>query len=59
MDHLDEHLALAAVGDKYDLAIRVAIVMGKKTLNWYYDQTDHLEWYQIVMGMFIQYVTAV
>jgi len=33
MDHLDEHLASAAVTHKYDPAIRAAVSMGKKTLN--------------------------
>ena len=54
-DHLNEHLALAAVSDKYDPAIRVAVVMGKKTLNWYYDRMDHSKLYQIAIGMFIHY----
>jgi hypothetical protein len=45
MDHLDEHLALAVINHKYDPAIRAAIAIGKKTLNWYYDQMDHSELY--------------
>jgi hypothetical protein len=50
MDHLDEHLATAAVSPKYDPAIRLAVTMGKKTLNRYYDRTDHSELYRIAMG---------
>jgi hypothetical protein len=53
MDHLDEHLASATLSHKYNPVIRVAIGMGKKTLNQYYDQTDHLELYWIAMGTFI------
>jgi hypothetical protein len=53
MDHLDEHLASATLSHKYNPAIRVAIGMGKKTLNRYYDRTDHSELYRIAMGTFI------
>jgi hypothetical protein len=49
MDHLDEHLASATLSHKYNPAIRVAIGMGKKTLNRYYDRTDHSELYRIAM----------
>lgn len=51
MDHLDEHLASAAINHKYDPAIRAAVAIGKKTLNRYYDRTDHSELYRIAMGM--------
>jgi hypothetical protein len=51
MDHLDEHLASAALNNKYDPAIRAAVAIGKRTLNRYYDQTDHSELYRIAMGM--------
>ena len=51
MDHLDEHLALAALSPKYKASIRAALSIGKKTLNCYYDQTDHSELYQIMMSM--------
>ncbi len=50
MDHLNEHLALAAISHKYNPAIRAAVAIGKKTLNRYYDWTDYSELYQIVMG---------
>jgi len=50
MDHLDEHLATATVGQKYDPAIRAAVTIGKRTLNRYYDRSDHSEVYRIAMG---------
>ncbi len=53
MDHLDEHLMSAAISPKYDPAIRAAVAMGKKTLNHYYDHTDHLELYCITIGMYM------
>jgi hypothetical protein len=49
MDHLNEHLATAASGHKYDTVIKAAIAVGKKTLNRYYDRTDHSELYRIAM----------
>jgi hypothetical protein len=51
MDHLDEHLTSAAVSQKYNPAIRAVVAIGKKTLNHYYDHTDHSELYRIAMGM--------
>jgi hypothetical protein len=51
MDHLDEHMVSATVSEKYDPAIRAAVAIRKKTLNRYYDQTDHSELYRIAMGM--------
>ena len=53
MDHIDEHLATAAVGrnSKYSLAIKAVLAIGKKTLNRYYNKTDHSEVYRIAMGM--------
>ena len=44
MDHIDKHLATAAIDRKHPLAI------GKRTLNRYYDKTDHSEVYRIAMG---------
>jgi hypothetical protein len=55
MDHLDEHLASAAVSHKYDPAIRAAIAIGKRTLNRYYDWTDQSEVYRIAMSTFYQF----
>ena len=51
MDHIDEHLATAAVDNKYPLAIKAALAIGKKTLNRYYNKTDHSEVFRIAMGM--------
>jgi hypothetical protein len=36
MNHLDKHLALAAVNHKYNLVIGAAIAIRKRTLNRYY-----------------------
>jgi hypothetical protein len=51
MDHLNEHLASTVINHKYNPAIRAAIIIGKKTLNQYYNRTDHSKLYQIAMGM--------
>lgn len=51
MDHLDEHLTNAALKPKYPVSIKAAIAIGKKTLNRYYDITDHSEVFRIAMGM--------
>jgi len=50
MDHIDEHLATAAIDNEYPLAIKAALAIGKKTLNRYYDKTDHSEVFRIAMG---------
>jgi hypothetical protein len=50
MDHIDEYLATASQNVKYSEAIRAALALGKKTLNRYYDKTDHSEVYRIAMG---------
>jgi len=52
IDHLDEHLALIATSPKYGQAIKAAVALGKKTLNRYYDHTDHSKVYQIAMSTF-------
>jgi len=51
MDHLDEHLMNATLNPKYPMSIKAAIAIGKKTLNRYYDKTDHSKVFHIVMGM--------
>ena len=51
MDHIDEHLATAAIDNEYPLAIKAALAIGKKTLNRYYDKTDHSKVFRIAMGM--------
>jgi hypothetical protein len=50
MDHIDEHLATAATSGKYCLAVKAALAIGKRTLNRYYDKTDHSEVFRIAMG---------
>jgi hypothetical protein len=50
MDHLDKHLATASLDEKYSLSIHVALSTGKKTLNWYYNQTDDSRLYWIAMS---------
>lgn len=50
MDHIDSHLATAAKKKKYPLSIQASLAIGKKTLNRYYDKTDHSEVFRIAMG---------
>ena len=56
MDHIDEHLATAALNLDYPLAIKAALAVGKATLNRYYNKTDHSEVYRIAMGMVISLI---
>ena len=51
MDHIDKHLATAALNKKYEPPIQAAVAIGKKLLNKYYDMTDHSELYRIAMGI--------
>ena len=55
MGHIDEHLATATIDNKYPLAIKAALAIGKKTLNRYYDKTDHSEIFRIAMGTLFSY----
>lgn len=50
MDHIDEYLATAATSNKYCPAIKAALAIGKKTINRYYDKTDHSEVFRIAMS---------
>ena len=50
MDHINKYLVMASQNIKYSEAIYAALALGKKTLNHYYDKTDHSEVYQIAMG---------
>jgi hypothetical protein len=67
MDYLDAHLADAASDVKYSISIKAAVSIGLKTLNHYYDKTDHSEVFRIAMGTSIHssasikfiYITAV
>jgi len=51
MDHIDEHLATAALNPDYPMAIKAALTIGKMTLNRYYNKTDHSEVFCVTMGM--------
>jgi hypothetical protein len=51
MDHIDQHLATQSLSQLYGPAVRVALAMGKKTMNRYYNLTDDSEVYRIAMGM--------
>jgi hypothetical protein len=55
MDHIDEHLTTAALSADYPKAIKAALAIGKKTLNRYYNKTDHSETFRIAMGMFFNF----
>ena len=52
MDYIDQQLTNSALNPKYSKSIKTAISLGKRTLNRYYDMTDHSEIYQIAMGKF-------
>jgi hypothetical protein len=51
MDHIDEHIATAAINPDCPVAIKAALAIGKTTLNRYYSKTDHSEVFRIAMGM--------
>lgn len=53
MDHIDQHLATATTKDEYSPAIKAALLIGKRTLNRYYDRTDHSEVYRIAMSKYL------
>jgi hypothetical protein len=57
MDHIDKHLTTAAINNKYPLAIKAALAIGKKTLNCYYDKTDDSKVFRIAMGMYFLALT--
>ena len=58
MDHIDEHLATAALNADYPKAIKAALAIGKTTLNRYYNKTDHLEIFRIAMGIIFKLSTT-
>jgi hypothetical protein len=59
MDHIDSKLATDARNNKYPLSIKAALTIGKKTLNQYYDKTDHSEIFRIAMGMYFVTILSV
>jgi hypothetical protein len=58
MDHIDSHLTDAAVNAKYPVSIQAALAIGKKTINRYYDKTDHSEVYRIAMGNYFYFLVS-
>jgi hypothetical protein len=50
MDHIDETLTNHSLNRDYELSIRAALGIAKKTLNRYYNATDQSEVYRIAMG---------
>ena len=50
MDYIDQQLSASSLNLRYSPSIKASITLGKKTLNWYYDMTDHSEIYRIAMG---------
>ena len=59
MDHLDEHLANAALNVNYPTSIKAAIAIGKKTLNQYYNKTDHSEVFVLQWVKFFYYFACI
>lgn len=55
MDFLDLQLTNSALNPMYSDSIKSAISLGKRTLNRYYNMTDHSEIYRIAMGKFRDY----
>jgi hypothetical protein len=51
MDHIDQVLTSQSANHIYEAPIRVALIMGKKTLNRYYTLTDSSEVYRIAMSV--------
>jgi hypothetical protein len=50
MDHIDEALTTSSLNGTYSPSIRAALSIGNKTLNRYYNKTDHSEVYRIAMS---------
>ena len=60
MDHIDSVLTntiLTGTSKKHKLlpSIKAALAIGKRTLNCYYDKTDHSEVFRIAMGRFFSF----
>jgi hypothetical protein len=47
MDHINQVLASQSLKRSFETPIRVALAMGKKTINCYYTLTDSSEVYRI------------
>ena len=52
MDHIDKTLATTSDSHTFPLPIHAALVIGKNTINRYYNKTDQLETYHIAMGRY-------
>lgn len=52
MDFLDQQLTDNLLKSRYSTPVKSAINLGRKTLNRYYDMTDHSEIYRIAMGKY-------
>jgi hypothetical protein len=60
MDHIDDVLTNQSLDNAtFSPAIRAACTLSKKTLNRYYNKTDHSENYRIAMGMSFTHSVAV
>ena len=59
MDHIDSVLASTIVDGvddnqmKLHPSITASLTIGKRTLNWYYNKTDHSEIFRITMSTFL------
>jgi hypothetical protein len=58
MDHIDSVLAnviLTGTSKKHKLlpSIKAALAIGKRTLNCYYNKTNHSEVFRIAMGRYL------
>ena len=52
MDHIDEALTTQSHDPTFEISIRTALGIAKRTLNHYYDRTDYSEVYRIAMSSF-------
>jgi hypothetical protein len=50
MDHIDKVLATKSDSSQFSLPIRATLVIGKNTVNQYYNKMDHSEVYRIAMS---------
>jgi hypothetical protein len=50
MDKINHYFTTYLKNESLNVAIRVAIISAKSTLNKYYELTDHAEVYRIAMG---------
>lgn len=50
MDRLDRALAADTTKLKFSAPLRAALLMGKRTLNRYYNKTDESELYRVAIG---------